>query len=173
MSEWGRHTYGNPCHECGFDWDTAPDDAMASVSEVSDTYRWLLRGTDGTQRHPQLAWTAGAYVCHVTDNLRVWAERLAGAAAGALDPIVAYDSDLLARARHYEHIPLVGALWSLHHAARVWREAVELAADADVRLVHPDRGEQTVRDVILNNAHDAHHHCWDIARSSRPTTGSA
>jgi len=32
-------------------------------------------------------------------------------------------------------------------------------------LVHPERGEQTVLDVVGSNAHDAYHHRWDIERS--------
>ena len=31
-----------------------------------------------------------------------------------------------------------------------------------VTLVHPERGEQTLIDVVRSNAHDAYHHGWDI-----------
>ena len=56
------------------------------------------------QRLPDLAWPAVAYVCHVSDNLRIWAERLAGLAAGDTHPVPPYDQDLLARARSYDEI---------------------------------------------------------------------
>jgi hypothetical protein len=88
-----------------------------------------------------------------------------GPTDGAVGSVVAYDSDLLARARIYEHVPVEGALWSLNRAAGDWNEAVRLALQKGVVLVHPERGEQTVLDVSRNNAHDAHHHEWDIRRS--------
>ena len=61
----------------------------------------LLAGVDGSQRHPELAWPAGAYVCQVTDNLRIWAERVAGAALGVTRKAPGCDENLLAQARAY------------------------------------------------------------------------
>jgi hypothetical protein len=46
-----------------------------------------------------------------------------------------------------------------------WLAAVEIATEAGVILDHPDRGPQTVTDVVRTNAHDAFHHEWDIRRS--------
>lgn len=117
-------------------------------------------------RHPDLEWSAVAYVCHIADNLRIWAERLAGAALGSTTPVSSYDGDLLARARVYDGVPVEGALWSLGRAVADWKAAVLLAAERNVVLQHPERGRQTVEDVALNNAHDAHHHIWDIERST-------
>jgi len=107
----------------------------------------MLSGTDGLQRHPDLGWTAGAYVCHVTDDLRIWAERVAGAALGGSQQVPGYDEDLLARGRQYDRVPLAGALWSLQHAAREWQEAVGLGLDRDVVLLHAGRGAQGAPDV--------------------------
>ena len=104
-------------------------------------------------------------MCHVADNLRIWAERLAGAALGGSRQVGRYDADLLAQARLYEAIPIAGALWSLQHAAGAWAAAFRLALDNGVVLIHPDRGEQTASDVARTNAHDAFHHEWDIRRS--------
>ncbi len=75
-----------------------------------------------------------------------------------------HDENLLARARAYERVPPAGALWSLECAARDWQEAVHLALARDAVLLHVGRGEQRVADVARNNAHDAHHHAWDIRR---------
>jgi len=75
---WGAGLYGDPCRECGFDWSVSPEGAAQLVVAIPSGYAALLQGRDGTQRHPDLEWTAGAYVCHVTDNLRIWAERVAG-----------------------------------------------------------------------------------------------
>jgi hypothetical protein len=169
MSEWGRTTYGDPCRGCGFRWTITQDDAVASVASTTAALVTLLAGADGSQTHPDRAWSVGAYVCHIADNLRIWAERLAGLAAGDPRPVARYDQDLLALARHYDGIALAGALWSLEWATREWTDAVALASAAGVTLVHPDRGEQTLLDVTLSNAHDASHHYWDIRRTLEGT----
>jgi hypothetical protein len=137
-------------------------DAMALVDAVPAQLAGLLGDADGRQRHPDLTWPVVAYVCHVGDNLRIWAERLAGLAAGDPRPVAPYDQDLLARARGYDEIALSGALWSLARAAQDWTVAVGLADDAGITLVHRQRGEHGLLDVVRSNAHDAGHHCWDI-----------
>jgi hypothetical protein len=104
-------------------------------------------------------------VCHVADNLRIWAERLAGSALGASGQVANYDGDLLARARAYEGVPTQASLWSLQRASGDWLEAFGLAVDKGVVLLHPERGEQSTLDVARSNAHDVHHHEWDIRRS--------
>src|SRR5581483_5816022 len=103
------------------------------VAAIPDRYARLLDGRDASLKHPDLGWTAGAYVCHVTDNLRTWAERLVAAAkGGGTLPVPGYDEGLLGRARAYNRVPVAGALWSLRLAAAAWGEAVALASEADV-----------------------------------------
>jgi hypothetical protein len=165
MSEWGRAVYGDPCRECGYDWSISQENAMALIATIPARYAALLRGRDGAQRHPDLGWPAKGYVCHVGDNLRIWSERLAGAALSSIGHIPPYDQDLLARARAYEEVSMEGALWSLERAVGDWLSAVEMALQSNVVLTHPERGEQTLLDVCRTNAHDAHHHEWDIRRS--------
>jgi hypothetical protein len=173
MSDWGRATYGDPCGECGFRWTVTRVQAVATVSAAHEELARTLAGTDGRQRHPDLRWPVVAYVCHVSDNLRIWAERLAGLAGGDHRPVVPYDQDALARARRYDEIALTAALWSLERAVRDWTDAVALADGAGITLVHPDRGAQSVLDVARSNAHDAHHHCWDIRRTIDATASRA
>jgi len=84
MMNWGRDLYGNPCRECGYDWSISPDDALSLMAAIPARYAALVGDRDGSQRHPDLSWSAGAYVCHVTDNVRIWAERLAGCALGGV-----------------------------------------------------------------------------------------
>jgi len=108
----------------------------------------------------------------VGDNLRIWAERLVGISRGASPAVPRYDEALLAEARVYEDVALQGAIWSLERAAEDWQSAVDEATAAGVVLIHPDRGEQSLLDVIRSNAHDAFHHQWDIQRSIRGATGS-
>jgi hypothetical protein len=171
MHQWGASTYGQPCAQCGFTWAIDPDEARAMVEGLPVTYGSLLEGATGDERHPALAWSVSAYVCHVGDNLRIWAERLAGIAAGAGHHVGGYDESLLGRARHYESIPLVAALWSLATAVEDWSDAVERSPRHGPVLVHPERGEQTLAEVVVSNAHDAFHHGWDIARTLRGADG--
>lgn len=167
MSDWGPLTYGNPCGQCGFPWSISTAEAVGLVTAIPAHYEQLLRGGNGSERHPGLSWSAGAYVCHVGDNLRIWAERLAVLGPGSDDPIGTYDADLLAVARAYADVPLAGALWSLSRAVEQWRDAVSRASCNQATLLHPERGPLTVDDVVRANAHDAHHHGWDIMRSIR------
>ena len=167
MRDWGIATYGDPCHECGYGWTMSKEEAVAFVSTIPDSYADLLKGTDGSARHADLSWTAGMYVCHVSDNFRIWAERLAGVSLGASSNVSPYDPDVLAKARGYAEISVEGALWSLRRSVIDWCEAVAMASAKGVILVHPDRGEQSVEDVVSTNTHDAWHHRWDIQRSVR------
>jgi hypothetical protein len=137
------------------------------VAAIPPTYARILADakSDGTERSPELQWSAGAYVCHVGDNLRIWAERLEGVCRGAPPLVAPYDESLLAAARDYEGVALQAALWSLERAVGEWQRAVADAAAAGIGLIHPDRGEQSLVDVVRSNAHDARHHQWDIQRS--------
>jgi hypothetical protein len=165
VSDWGASFYGDPCHECGFEWGLSQDEAVSLVQEMPERYENALRGRNPSSRHPDLGWSAGAYVCHVGDNLRIWAERLVGFSSEGGGRVTRYDVDLLAQARAYESVPVHGALWSLRSAVEEWLAAVAIATRAGVILDHPDRGPQTVTDVVRTNAHDAFHHEWDIRRS--------
>lgn len=165
MSRWGISVYGDPCRQCGFRWSMGLEGARAHVAGLPAVYGGILAGATGTEQHPDLTWSAGEYVCHVADNLRIWAERLMGAGRGGPTLVVAYDENELARARDYASIALPAAQWSLERAVADWEQAVDQSDAAGVVLVHPDRGGQTLTDVALSNAHDAEHHRWDIERS--------
>ena len=165
MSNWGPDTYGDPCRQCRFRWSMSHDEAVELVNGVPAEFSRLLQGIDGWRRHPQLEWPVVAYVCHVSDNLRIWAERLAGVALGDDGAVAPYDQDLLAQARRYQDVSLAGALWSLERAAGDWRHAVDTADQVGITLVHPERGENSLLDVVRTNAHDARHHAWDIERT--------
>jgi hypothetical protein len=151
------------------------DDSVALVSKVPTTYAGMLQGASGDERSDPSAWTATAYVSHVADNLRIWAERLAGIVRGGSPEVGGYDQDALAAARGYESISLPSALWSLSRSVDDWLDVVaevaEVAAEvADALprppvLVHPERGPQSLVEVARSNAHDAFHHQWDIQRA--------
>ena len=164
MERWGAELYGDPCRDCGFAWSLDPPEAIALVRGLPDRARLLLAGHTGLERRPDLAWSAAAYVSHVTDNLRNWAERLAGARCGGAFDVPGYDPDLIAAARRYNEISSAAALWSLERAVDAWAESVAGALREQIVLRHATRGLQRAEDVARNNAHDGQHHLWDIGR---------
>jgi hypothetical protein len=106
-------------------------------------------------------------VLHVADNLRIWAERLMGVPGGAPLHVGNYDENNLADARNYKDISIQAAMWSLSRSVDDWLKSVEDSPDSGVVMVHPQRGELTLSDVVLSNAHDALHHQWDVERTVR------
>jgi len=161
---WGPALYGDPCRECGFGWQITPDEAIEIVAGFPGDFSRLLKGTDGSQRHTDLSWSASAYVCHVADNLRIWAERLAGARLSGVLEVPGYDQDLLGQARHYNEVALGAALWSLTNAVEIWQESVRAALASHVVLNHATVGRMTTADVARATAHDGSHHVWDVSR---------
>lgn len=141
-----------------------PREAVGLVEDLPARYGALVKGRRGDEQHPELAWNVAAYTSHVTDNLRNWAERLAGARLDGVRQVPGYDQNLLAQARFYNDISLAGALWSLQRAADAWVESVATALEENVVLEHTDRGVQRAEDIARNNAHDGAHHAWDIER---------
>ena len=172
MEAWGARLYGDPCGGCGFGWSLTPWDAIRIVQELPARCHTLLAGHTGYERHPHLAWTPAAYLSHIADNLRNWAEWLAGARLSGAADVPGYDPDLLAEARHYNETAPAAALWSLERAVDAWADSVTAALEERVVLHHARRGIQRAEDVARNNAHDGHHHVWDIERILRCTSGS-
>ena len=190
-SGWGPATYGEPCAECGFSWAADLDASVALVSKIPAAYARMLQGASGDERPDPSAWTTTAYVSHVGDNLRIWAERLAGIIRGGSPDVGGYDQDALAAARGYASISLPSALWSLSRSVDDWlgvvaevaaasavveeeAEVAEVAEASQLRpvLVHPERGPQSLVEVVRSNAHDAFHHQWDIQRAQDGATRS-
>ncbi|HEY5245593.1 MAG TPA: hypothetical protein VIJ60_07980 [Acidimicrobiales bacterium] len=170
MDRWAGALYGDPCRECGFAFSTGLDESLAYIDGISDRYSALLAGANGTERHSDLSWSVGSYVCHVGDNLRIWAERLAGSAAGAT-VVAPYDENLLAQARSYADVPLPAALWSLGRGRGDWQAAIAIVAhEKGIVIVHHQRGEMHLEDVARGVTHDAFHHAWDIRRSLEGTS---
>jgi len=167
VSDLGTSTYGNPCRECGFDWTLSLDDAVAKMAGVPASFGAVLAGATGNERHPDLAWSVADYVSHVADNLRIWTERLMGVALGAGPEVGGYDENELARARRYDLIPLEASLWSLRLSVAQWVTAVEASNHHGTVMIHPQRGELDLSDVVRSNAHDAQHHLSDIERTLR------
>ena len=122
-NSWWIAEWGNPCRECGFDWSQSPETAIAAVEALPDEFDALLAGRTGGEQAPDATWSAKAYVFHVADNLRIFAERLEGVFAGGPTTLAAYDQDELAAARNYDAMSLQSALWSVRTATVTWAAA--------------------------------------------------
>jgi hypothetical protein len=168
MDSWGAPLYGDPCRECAFTWATGQAGSISVMRDMPDAIEVLVSGATGTERLPDLGWNVCGYIAHMTDNTRIWAERLVAVARGADPHVVPYDPDLLAQARHYNEVALQGATWSFRIAATHWLVAVEQAEPAGVVMLHSERGAMELSDVVTSNAHDAFHHHWDLKRILRP-----
>ena len=173
-NEWWISEYGDPCRECGFDWGQAPDVAIARVEAVPERCATLLAAGGGDEVFPGTTWSAKAYVFHVADNLRIFAERLEGVAAGGSTALAAYDQDELATARNYDAMSVQSALWSLRTATTAWAKAARDALARPTTYVHAERGVLNAAEITRGPAHDAVHHCWDVARATGArATGAA
>jgi hypothetical protein len=108
MSEWGRCTYGDPCRECGFDWAISTGEAKAFVAGLVGSE---LASRRRDEHHPDLDWSVTACVAHIGDNLRIWADRLAGIMRRGGTGVATYDVNVLAAARSYDRPALPSVLW--------------------------------------------------------------
>ena len=139
-------------------------DAIAVMRGLPDSIDEVVAGATGAERLPDLGWNVSAYIAHMTDNTRIWAERLIAVARGADARVVPYDPDLLAASRHYNEVALEGAKWALGRAVSDWLIVVEEAEPAGVVVLHSERGAMELFDVVASNAHDSYHHWWDLSR---------
>jgi hypothetical protein len=164
VDHWGVPLYGDPCRECGFTWAAGQPASILLVSTLPDSIDELVAGASGTERLPDLGWNVSGYIEHMTDNTRIWAERLIAVARGGDPHVVPYDPDLLAESRHYNEAALQGATWSFRIAVESWLSALDEAIPAGVVMLHSERGAMEISDVVASNAHDAFHHRWDLTR---------
>ncbi len=145
-------------------WAAGQAASISLMRSLPDSIDELMMGANGTERLPDLGWNTSGYIAHMTDNTRIWAERLIAAARGADAHVVPYDPDLLAESRHYNDVALQGALWSFRIAVENWLSAVDEAVPAGIVILHSERGAMELSDVLASNAHDASHHRWDLTR---------
>ena len=164
MDKWGAALYGEPCRECGFTWSAGLDATISLLRDIPDSIDDLVKDATGKEALPDLGWNVSGYTAHMTDNTRIWSERLIAVARGADAHVVPYDPDLLAEARRYNEVALQGATWSLRIAVADWLDAIEEAHRAGVVMLHSERGAMELFDVVASNAHDAVHHRWDVTR---------
>ena len=174
-NSWWIAEWGNPCRECGFDWSQSPETAIAAVEALPDEFDALLAGRTGGEHAPDATWSAKAYVFHVADNLRIFAERLEGVFAGGPTTLAAYDQDDLAAARNYDAMSLQSALWSVRTATVTWAAAARESLRRPTTYQHAERGELNAAEITRGPAHDALHHYRDVTRAvaNSATPGSS
>lgn len=162
---WWIEEWGNPCTRCGFDWTQPPREVIDAVEALPDRFDVLLAGRTGDERAADATWSAKAYLFHVADNLRIFAERLEGVFAGAPTTLAAYDQDELAAARNYEAMSVQSALWSVRTATAAWARAARESLRRPATYQHAERGELTAAEITRGPGHDALHHHWDVTRA--------
>jgi hypothetical protein len=140
------------------------DEGIAMMAGMPARFHDAVGSADGTEVGAGLRWSVTAYVCHVADNLRIFAERMVGVARGGGTRVAAYNQDDLGEVRDYDSVAVQGALWSLERAVSDWLAAVAMAHAFDVVFDHPERGRFSWADVVSSNLHDATHHEFDIRR---------
>lgn len=153
------------CPECEFSWASLPRDATSLVTAAPLRYRTALsgRGEQVIRTPTVLPWAAISYLWHLADVLRISAERLWALSHDPKAPIIAYDPDQLADARHYARQPTAAGLWALERATSDWLAAAATVHARD-SYHHPEFGQLTVADVTRMIAHEVEHHAWDIDR---------
>jgi hypothetical protein len=153
------------CGECGFSWATSTQDAISLVSAAPHRFRAALGGcSERLTRTPTvLPWAAVSYLWHLADVVRISAERLWALGHDPQAPVIAYDPDQLADARHYAQQSTIAGLWALERSTGDWLAAAA-TVHADDSYNHPEFGQLTVADVTRMIGHEVEHHAWDIQR---------
>ncbi len=75
VNEFLREAYGDPCRTCGYGWSIPADVCRDIIQAAPDRFEVLLAGRDGSERCDDLGWNTAAYVIHLADVLRIWADR--------------------------------------------------------------------------------------------------
>jgi hypothetical protein len=151
------------CEACGFSWLTDAEQALRAVEHAPGRFAELLAGKDGTVAPAPRVWSPSAYVWHVSDLVRAWAERLHSLASDPQAAWAGFDPDELARARHYDALPQVSGPWAVARSVDALRQSLGSVA-IDTAFVHPEWGSGTVADALRWLAHEAVHHELDVRR---------
>ncbi|MGH3627529.1 MAG: DinB family protein [Sciscionella sp.] len=149
------------CAECRFDWAVSATDAVASVAGCPETYEAAL-----ATAHPQAAtedgrWSAGMYLWHVVDVLRIGAERLWTISLDPAAGIPDWDENVLAAARDCSTLSIKVGLHALRQAVADWT-ATASATTPDLTIQHDLFGEIKALDILRRNVHEVKHHLLDI-----------
>lgn len=151
------------CAECGFLWQTEGPDARGTVDAAAERFAELLPGDAANVPVAPDRWSPSAYVWHVGDLVRAWAERLHSLSVAPATPWAGFDPDELADARHYEALPPTTAAWALARSTEALQHSLD-GLDPDLAFEHPEWGQGTVTDALRWLAHEVEHHDLDVRR---------
>lgn len=157
------------CGECGYAWDTTPGEAITLIETSPGRYRAAVEGMDGMTEPDDGSWNATAYVWHLADLARSWAERWHQVRAEPGSRLIGWDPDALAEVRGYRSLPTAPALWALQRAVE---DLVAATADAglDGLFLHSDWGHGDIADAMVWLGHEFHHHEGDVNQRILPIT---
>jgi hypothetical protein len=151
------------CAECGFSWSTAGDRALVEVTDGPARFARLLDERDASVVPAPLVWSPSAYVWHVGDVVRAWAERLHSLGSDPPAAWAGFDPDEVARARRYDALPASTGPWALARSVDALVLSLE-ALSIGTPFVHPEWGNGTVEDALRWLAHETVHHELDVRR---------
>ena len=154
---------GANCAECGFGWTTDGERALLHLRGGPGRFDELLEGHDATGQPDPRVWSPSAYVWHVGDVVRAWAERLHSLGTDPSASWAGFDPNELAGARRYHALPPRSGPWALARAIDALEQSLD-GLDMDTAFVHPEWGHGTVADALRWVAHEVVHHQVDVRR---------
>jgi len=149
------------CPACGFDWSIDAGDALTVIVSSPDRFEAALAGKNGMKSQEDGSWNATAYLWHLTDPARSWAERWVQISEMPGSRLVGWDPDELAEVRGYRSLPTSAGLWALRSAVETFVEVTAMMAP-DAPFEHGDWGKGDVADGLRCLRHEFHHHEADV-----------
>ena len=149
------------CAACGWQWSTSAEDSLAAITGAPARYAELLADRNGLAPAADGGWNATAYLWHLTDLARSWAERWVQVRASPGSLLVGWDPDVLAEARNYRALPTTAALWALDDAVSSFVDQCR-ATDVNLPFQHGEWGRGSVADAIRWLGHEFVHHEGDV-----------
>lgn len=138
-----------------------PVDAREAIARAPDRYIELLADRDGMAPAADGGWNATAYVWHLTDLARSWAERWVQVRTDPGSLLVGWDPDELAEARGYRALPTAPATWAMRDAVSAFLGRCD-EVDLGASFEHGDWGRGSVADGIRWLGHEFTHHQLDV-----------
>ena len=149
------------CPICGWNWSVICADALEAIASAPVRYAELLAGRDGMAQAADGGWNATAYLWHLTDLARSWAERWVQVRAMPGSLLVGWDPDVLAEARNYRALPTAAADWAIRDAVASFVAQCN-RVDLGATFEHGDWGQGSVADGIRWLGHEFVHHQLDV-----------
>jgi hypothetical protein len=149
------------CLACGYSWSIDAGDALSVIESSPDRFEVALAGRNGMKSQADGSWNATAYLWHLTDLARSWAERWVQISETPGSRLVGWDPDELAEVRGYRSLPTSAGLWALRSAVETFVEVTATVA-FDTPFEHGDWGMGDVADGLRWLGHEFHHHERDV-----------